>query len=259
VIGERLNPTGRPDMQKALRDGDMDYLTDEVMEQIDEGAQLLDVNVYMPELDEGALMSEAITGIQGAVKAPLFIDSHDPAVMETGCRVYNGKPVINSVTGKKDMMERVFPIAKKYGALVIGLTLDESGVPPTAQGRLAIARKIADTGGLYGVPKEDIIIDCLALTAGVHQEQLKETFEAVRLVKSELGMKTVLGVSNVSYGLPGRDALNAAFLAGALEAGLDAAIMNPASERCGEVIDAWKVLSGEDAGAAGYIKKYRDK
>jgi len=259
VVGERLNPSGKPDMQKALSANDMDYLVEEASDQTDDGADILDLNVFLPGSDEAALMAEAVQEIQGVVKAPLQIDSTDPAAIETGCRVYNGKPVINSVNGKASVMDTVFPIAKKYGGLVIALTLDDNGIPPTAEGRLKIALRIMGEAEKFGIPKEDLIIDCLAPAASSGQEQVKETLRAIRLVKSELGLKTVLGISNVSYGLPGRDALNAAFLAAALGAGLDAAIMNPMPGYCIEVMDAWRVLCGEDEHAASYLGKYRNR
>ncbi|MCL2056853.1 MAG: homocysteine S-methyltransferase family protein [Oscillospiraceae bacterium] len=235
VIGERLNPTGKSKMQEALRDGDMDYLTEEAIAQADEGAALLDLNVFTAEIDEASVMAQAVREIGGMVKTPLQIDSADPITIEAGCRAYNGKPIINSVNGKKDAMEKIFPIAKKYGALIIGLTLDENGVPPTAQGRFDIARRILEEARHYGIPEEDLIIDCIALPAATHPAQSAVTLEAIRLVKEKLNLKTILGISNVSFGLPGRDKLNAAFLAAALGAGLDSAIMDPAQLRsCAE-------------------------
>ena len=255
-IGERLNPTGKKKMQAALRNDDMDYLLDEAIEQVQAGAQILDVNVGLPELDEPSLLAKVIREVQGIINAPLQIDSSDPAAIEAGIRVYNGKPVINSVNGKREVMERIFPLAKKYGALVVGLTLDEDGIPPHARGRLDIARRIRDTALSYGIPEEDIIIDCLVLTASAQQSQVKETLSAIRLVKAELGLKTVLGISNVSFGLPGRELINAAFLAAALGAGLDAAILNPLSARYREILDAYRVLNDEDKNASRYVEKY---
>lgn len=255
-IGERLNPTGKKKLQAALRAGDTGYLVGEALSQVEAGAQILDINVGLPDLDEPAVMARVVRIIQEVTSTPLQIDSSDPAAIEAALRVYNGKPVINSVNGKRAVMDAIFPLAKKYGALVVGLTLDEEGIPHTASGRLAIARRILETALRYGVPKEDLLIDCLVLTASAQQAQVKETLAAIRLVKAELGLKTVLGVSNVSFGLPNRDMMNAAFLAAALGAGLDAAILNPLSSRYREVLDAYRVLNDEDKSASRYIVTY---
>ena len=255
-IGERLNPTGKKAMQRALRTGDIDFLLDEAIAQVQAGAQVLDVNVGLPDIDEPATISKAVREIQSVTRAPLQIDSSDPAAIEAGIRIYNGKPIINSVNGKKEVMDSIFPLAKKYGALVVGLTLDESGIPTTAQGRCEIARRIRDTAISYGIPEENLLIDCLVLTASAQQAQVKETLAAIRMVGSELGMKTVLGISNVSFGLPDRELLNSTFLASALGAGLDAAIINPYSKRCCEVLDASRVLNDEDRNAVNYIARH---
>ncbi|MGI6153173.1 MAG: homocysteine S-methyltransferase family protein [Christensenellaceae bacterium] len=255
-IGERLNPTGKKKMQQALRENDTAYLVNEAIAQVQAGAQVLDVNVGLPEIDEPKTLVNAVRTVQGVVGAPLQIDSADPAAIEAAVRVYNGKPIINSVNGKKEVMEQVFPIAKKYGALVIGLTLDENGIPPAAQERLAIARRIRDTAAAYGIPEENLLIDCLVLTASAQQSQVKETLASIRLVKAELGLKTVLGISNVSFGLPDREVINATFLAAALGAGLDAAIINPLSPRYRDVLDVYRVLNNEDRDAAIYIGKH---
>ncbi|MCD7947055.1 MAG: homocysteine S-methyltransferase family protein [Oscillospiraceae bacterium] len=255
-IGERLNPTGKKLMKQALRDGDNGYLITEALRQVAAGAQVLDLNVGLPELDETAVLSTAVRTVQGATNAPLQIDSTSPEAIEAALRVYNGKAIINSVNGKQEVMEQIFPLAKKYGALVVGLALDEDGIPPTAQGRLEIARRIRDTARSYGIPDEDLLLDCLVLTASAQQEQVMETIRAITLVKRELGLKTVLGVSNVSFGLPQRELLNATFLAAALGAGLDAAILNPLAARYREVLDAFRVLNDEDRDSARYIEKY---
>ena len=257
AIGERLNPTGKKKLQAALRAGDMDFLINEALVQIEAGAQILDVNVGLPELDEPTVMAKTITELQGIIAVPLQIDSASTAALEAGLRAYNGKPIINSVNGKQTSMAAVFPLAKKYGALVVGLTLDENGIPPTAQGRLAIARRIRDTALVYGLPPEDLLIDCLTLTASAQQSQVKETLEAIRLVKKTLGLKTVLGVSNVSFGLPARPLMNAGFLAAALGAGLDAAILDPLSVRYKETLDVFRVLNGEDQDARHFIATYQ--
>lgn len=255
-IGERLNPTGKKNMQAALRRGDMDYIIKEAIAQVEAGSAVLDVNAGLPDIDEPAVMSAVVRALQSVVTVPLQIDSADPAAIEAALRVYNGKAIINSVNGKQEIMERIFPLAKKYGALVVGLTLDENGIPSSARGRLEIARRIRDTANSYGIPDEDLLIDCLTLTASAQQEQVMGTLEAIRLVKSELNLKTVLGVSNVSFGLPQRETLNAAFLASALSAGLDAAILNPLSKSYREILDAYRVLSNEDKNAKAYISKY---
>ncbi|MCL1918978.1 MAG: homocysteine S-methyltransferase family protein [Peptococcaceae bacterium] len=256
VIGERLNPTGKKKMQHALRQNDTTYLIAEALSQIHAGAQILDVNAGLPDIDEPAALVTLIRTVQNITPAPLQIDSADPAALEAALRLYNGKPIINSVNGKQDSMARIFPLVKKYGALVIGLTLDEQGIPPTAQGRLDIARRLRDTAVSYGIPAENLLIDCLVLTASAQQAQVQETLKAIRLVKSHLTLKTVLGISNVSFGLPNRDAINATFLAAALGAGLDAAIINPLSPRCREVLDTYRVLNNEDKDAVAYISTY---
>jgi len=255
-IGERLNPTGKKAMQQALRAGDIDFLLDEAIAQVQAGAQVLDVNVGLPDIDEPATFSKAVREIQSVTRAPLQIDSSDPAAIEAGVRIYNGKPIINSVNGKKEVMDSIFPLAKKYGALVVGLTLDENGIPSTARGRYEIAKRIRDTARSYGIPEENLLIDCLVLTASAQQAQVKETLAAIRMVGAELGLKTVLGISNVSFGLPDRELLNATFLASALGAGLDAAILNPYSKRCREVLDAGRVLNNEDRNAASFIARH---
>ncbi|MCL2495900.1 MAG: homocysteine S-methyltransferase family protein, partial [Clostridiales bacterium] len=256
VIGERLNPTGKKRLQEALRTGDMNYLVGEAIAQAEAGSDLLDLNAGLPELDEPAVLARAVKEIQAVCRLPLQIDSTDPAAIEAAARVYNGKPVINSVNGKQAVMDKIFPIAKKYGALLICLTLDEEGIPPTAESRLAVAKKIRDEAAKYGIGPQELIVDCLTLTASAQQEQVAETLKAVEMINRELGMHTVLGVSNVSFGLPHREALNAAFLAAALGAGLSAAIINPLAEKYRETIDAYRVISGEDKNAAHYMARY---
>ena len=258
-IGERLNPTGKKKLQEALRNGDINYLTTLAINQVQAGAQILDVNIGLPELNETEIMPKVIRELQGVTTAPLQIDSADPVVIEAGLRVYNGKPIINSVNGKRESMEKIFPLAKKYGALVVGLTLDDEGIPATAQGRLEIARRIRDAALRYGIPSEDLLIDCLVLTASAEQSQVEETLLAIKLIKSELGLKTVLGVSNISFGLPNRELLNAAFLAVAIGAGLDVAILNPVSDRYREILDACRVFNNEDKGAADYIAQHANE
>lgn len=254
VIGERINPTGKPRLKEALRENRMDYLQSEAIDQAEAGAQLLDVNVGLPDLDEPEVLRRAVKEIQAVVSIPLQVDSSDPAAVEAGVRACAGRPIINSVNGKESVMEAIFPIAKKYGALVVCLTLDQQGIPPTAAGRFEIARRIVERAERYGIPREDLLVDCLVLTASAQQDQVLETLRAIQMVKRELGVRTVLGVSNVSFGLPDRESLNATFLAAAFGAGLDAPILNPLSEKYMEVVGAYRVLSGEDKDAREYIE-----
>lgn len=256
VIGERLNPTGKKALQAAIRAGDTEYLLREAIKQQEQGAQVLDVNVGLPDVDEPAALAGAVREIQGVVDLPLQLDSSNAAALGAAARIYNGKPLINSVNGKRESLESVLPIVKKYGAAVLGLTLDEKGIPETAEERLAIARKIVKAAESYGIAQEDILIDCLVMTASAQQKQAAETLRAVRMVKEELGLKTVLGVSNVSFGLPRRPLINRTMLAMALSQGLDAPIMNPGDEDMAGTVAAFRVLSGNDADSADFIEKY---
>ena len=256
VIGERLNPTGKKALKDALRRMDMAHVIKEAIAQERAGADALDINVGLPELDEAEVIQRVIREVQAVVRLPLQIDSADAAAIEAGVRIYNGKPIINSANGKEESLNSILPIAKKYGALVVCLTLDENGIPPTAEGRLDIARRIKNRAAEYGIPEEDLIIDCLTLTLSAQQEQAGRTLEAIRRVKSELGLKTVLGVSNVSFGLPGRELINSSFLAMALGTGLDAAIINPLSEPIMDAIGVFRLVNGEDSGAEAYIAKH---
>lgn len=254
VIGERINPTGKRRLKEALRSGDDDYVLKEALTQQDAGADLLDVNAGLPDIDEPAVLSRLVRSIQAVSPLPLQIDSADPAAMEAAVRVYNGKPIINSVNGKEESLRTILPIARRYGAAVVGLTLDESGIPSTAEGRFAIAERILRRALVLGIPRSDVFIDCLTLTASTHQAQVLETVRALRMVRERLGLRTVLGVSNVSFGLPARESLNAAFLAAALGAGLDLPIINPLSASMQTVL-AYRVLCGQDAGAARFIER----
>jgi len=253
IIGERINPTGKKRLKEALRNGDMDYLLREAIAQRDAGAHILDVNVGLPETDERAMMVKAVSELQGIVNLPLQIDSVSPDVIEAAVRICNGRPIINSVNGEKKTMDTIFPIAKKYGCLVVALTLDENGIPEKAEERLKIAENIANRAGEFGIGREDIIVDCLVLTASAQQKEVRETIKAVALVKEKLGLKTTLGVSNVSFGLPDRELLNRTFLAMALTAGLDAPILNPMAEAMTDTIKAYNVLWNIDKEAAEYI------
>ena len=259
VIGERLNPTGKKLLQQALRDDNMDYVLRLALEQKEEGAHILDVNMGLPDIDEVAMLTKAIKQIQGVIDLPLQIDSSNVAALESGARIYNGKPLINSVNGKKESLEAILPIAKKYGAAVLGLTLDEKGIPESAKERLEVARRIVEAAEGYGIPREDIFIDCLVVTASAQQDLVIETLKAVKLVKEELGVKTILGVSNVSFGLPQRSVLNEAMLTMALMQGLDAPILNPKNTQMLEAIMAYRVLAGHDKESKAYIEYFSGK
>jgi len=256
IIGERINPTGKKKLKEALKNNNMDYILEEAINQRDAGADILDVNVGLPEIDELEVMKNTIRELQSVVNLPLQIDSVRCDVIEAAVRMYNGKPLINSVNGKEDVMEAIFPIVKKYGACVIGLTLDDSGIPSKAEDRLKIAEKIVRRAEEYGIDRSDIIIDCLVLTASAQQKEVKETVRAVELVKSTLGVKTTLGVSNVSFGLPQREILNRTFLAAALTAGLDAPILNPLSKDMMSTVNAFNVLWNKDKNSKKYINIY---
>ncbi len=254
VIGERINPTGKKKLKEALRNHDDAYVVSEAIAQQEAGADILDVNAGLPELDEPAVLRRLVGAIQAVSPLPLQIDSSDPAAIEAAVRVYCGKPIINSVNGKEESLAAVLPIARRYGAAVVGLTLDEGGIPDTAEGRLAIARRILDRALALGIPREDVLIDCLVLTASTNQAQVRETLRAVSMVKRELGLRTVLGVSNVSFGLPARETLNATFLSAAFGAGLDMPILNPLAAPYRNAVAAYRVICGQDAGAAAFIE-----
>ena len=256
VIGERINPTGKPKLKAALRAGDYDYLVGEAVAQQEAGAAILDVNVGLPELDEPAVLAAAVGRLQATVTAPLQVDSSDPAAIEAAVRGYAGKPLVNSVNGKRENLDAVLPVVARYGCAVVGLMLDEDGIPPTAEGRLAVAERIVAAAEAHGIPRCDVAIDCLVMAAATNQDEVREILRAVRLVKEFLGVRTVLGVSNVSFGLPQRGLVNATFLAAALAAGLDLPILNPLNARCRDTVEAWRVLNGQDRGAAAYVERY---
>lgn len=253
IVGERLNPTGKKVFQQALREQNLDYILARAIEQQEAGADILDVNVGLPGLDEPAMLARVVKALQGAVDLPLQIDSSDPAAIEAALRVCNGKAIVNSVNGKPESLSAILPLVKRYGAAVIGLTLDENGLPQTAEQRLQIARRIMEAALAEGIPKEDIYIDCLTLTVSAQQEQARETLAAIRLVKEQLGLKCVLGVSNISFGLPNRELINQTFLSMALQAGLDLAIINPNIESMTDTVAAARVLLNCDEGSAEYI------
>ena len=258
VVGERINPTGKKRFQQALREGDMDYILTQAVSQADAGAQMLDVNVGLPGTDEPAMMQRTVEALQGVVDLPLQLDSTSPEALARGLRRYCGKALVNSVNGKQEVLDSILPLCRKYGAAVIGLTLDENGIPPTAEGRVAIARRIVQAAAGYGIPARDVYIDCLTLTVSAQQDEAMETLRALSTCKRELGVRTVLGVSNISFGLPCRGHLNAALYTMALAAGLDLAIINPNAEGLMAAVSAFRVLTGRDAQAAAYIARYAD-
>lgn len=257
VCGERLNPTGKKKLKNALINEDYDYLVAEALKQEENGANLLDLNVGIPKIDEPNVMKNAVVKIQEYSNLPLQIDSSNKDAIELGCRYYNGIPLINSVNGDDEVMDRIFPIAKKYGAVVLGLAMDENGVPKTAEERFKIAERIIKKAQEYGIPKNKIMIDTLVLTASAEQTLVKETLKALTLVR-ELGVKTALGVSNVSFGLPNRGLLNKAFLSMAMYAGLNMPILNPADEEMMNMISAYNVLLNIDTNSEVYISKYQN-
>ena len=253
LIGERINPTGKKRFKEALKTHDIDYILQEGIAQEEKGVHLLDVNVGLPEIDEVEMLQTAVTALQAITDLPLQIDTSDPIAMEAALRRYNGKAMINSVNGKKESMASVFPLAKKYGGLIVALTLDEQGIPETAEGRLAIAKRILDEASFYGIDKKDLIFDPLAMTISADPIAAKETLRAVELIRDVLGCHTSLGVSNVSFGLPQRDMINGTFFAMALQKGLSAAILNPYSLEMQKAYHTYLALSGLDENCARYI------
>lgn len=256
VIGERINPTGKKRLQAALREDNLDYIVGQGISQQEQGADVLDVNVGLPGIDEPRMIAQAVEALQGATLLPLQIDSANADAIEAGVRAYAGKPIINSVNGKQEVLDAVLPIAAHYGCNVIGLTLDEDGIPATATERVAIARRIIDEAARYGIGRDRILIDCLVMTASTNQLQVTEILRAVTLCRQELGVHCTLGVSNVSFGLPARELLNATFLAAAFGAGLDAPIMNPGSQRYMDAVRSYRVLNAEDLGSVQFIERY---
>lgn len=256
IIGERINPTGKKLFKEALKNNDMDYILNQAIEQIHAGADILDVNVGLPDIDEKAMMIRTIKALQGITDVPLQIDSTIPQVLEAALRVYNGKPIVNSVNGEEESLNNVLPLVKKYGACVVGLTLDKDGIPQKAEQRFAIAEKILDRALSLGIPRENIFIDCLTLTASAEQAAVKETLKAVRMVTEKLGLRTVLGVSNISFGLPNRELINHIFLTMALENGLTLPIINPNVASMTGAVRAYKLLANIDLNSAEFIAEY---
>lgn len=257
IVGERLNPTGRQPLIDAYVSGNNDYVINLALEQSNEGSEILNVNVGVPDLDEERAMKRVIKGIQEVVDVPLQLDSSNVKALEAGLRYYNGRTIVNSVNGKEKSLETILPIVKKYGACVVGLTLDENGIPSTAEGRFNIAKKIVERAEQYGIKRQDIFIDCLSLTVSAQQDEAMETIKAIKMVKENLGCKTILGVSNISFGIPNRKALNNTYLNLALGAGLDLAIINTEDRTMVESIDAYKVISNMDKGCLDYIEKFK--
>lgn len=256
IIGERINPTGKKLLKEALKSKDLNFIENEAVNQVKAGAEILDINVGFPEIDELEMMLEVIKKVTSVVHVPLQIDSASPKVVEAAVRMYNGKPIINSVNGKQEVMDAIFPIVKKYGACVIALTLDENGIPQNSEERFAIAEKIINTAATYGIGRDRIIVDCLTLTVSAQQNAGRDTLDAIRKIKSKYGVKTTLGASNVSFGLPERKLLNRTFLAMALEAGLDAPITDPLVEEYIDTIRAFETLSCKDLDSRDYIRYY---
>lgn len=256
IIGERINPTGKSRLKQALRENDLEYIYKEALAQQDMGAHILDVNVGLPEIDEVAMMKSVLTGLQGITDLPLQIDTSDMEAMEQGMRLYNGKPLINSVNGKQESMDAVFPLVAKYGGMVVCLTLDENGIPESAEGRIEIAKRIIAQAARYGIGKKDLLMDTLCMTISTGQENAKITLDALDYVRNTLGVHTTLGVSNVSFGLPQRELVNTAFYTIALSRGLSAGIINPNSEKMMAAYHAYCALNGSDTQCTDYINLY---
>ena len=257
IIGERINPTGKPRLKQAILDGDLDYICRLGLEQLDNDAHILDVNVGVPGIDEAATAAKTVLALQAITSAPLQIDTSDYETMERALRLYNGKPLLNSVSGKDEALEKVLPLAKKYGAVVVGLALDDTGITETAAGRLAVAAKIIDRAAAYGIEKRNIIIDPLALTISTGPDNASVDLEVIRALAAQ-NVKTIMGVSNISFGLPARDAANSTFFALALEAGLSCAIINPQSKPMLDAYYAFRALKGMDEGCKAYVKRFAD-
>ena len=258
VVGERINPTGKKRLQQALRDGDSAYPCTQAVAQAEAGAQVLDVNAGLPGIDEAATLEQLVKDLQAVTDLPLQLDSSNPEALSRALRIYNGKPIVNSVNGETETLEKILPLCKKYGAAVVGLALDKGGIPPTVEGRVAIARRIVDAAHAAGIPDEDIYIDCLCLTASAQQEGATQTLQALARCKKELGVRTVLGVSNISFGLPCRGYLNTTFLTMAMSAGLDLAIMNPNTPEMMAAVRAYRVLTCQDSQSTDYVAAYAD-
>lgn len=259
VIGERINPTGKKRFKQALIDEDIDYILSLAIEQVDAGASILDVNVGTLNIDEPEMMTKVVKAIQSVVDVPLQIDSSDLKAIEAGLRVYNGKPIVNSVNGEKEKLETILPLVKKYGASVVGLTIDENGIPSTSEKRIQIAKDILNAALSYGIKKEDVYIDALTLTVASSQDQAQETLKAMNYISKVMGLQLVLGVSNISFGLPNRPLMNQTFLTVAMTNGLTLPIINPNSKLLMDSVNAYQVISGKDIDSNHYIEKYKNE
>jgi len=256
IVGERINPTGKPRLKRALQENDFDYICREGLKQTENGAVILDVNAGLPEIDETEMLTKAVFQLQSVTDAVLQIDTANAHAAERAMRLYNGKPLFNSVSGKKESLETILPAAKKYGAVIVALTLDDNGIPKTSQGRIRIAETIIQQAEKYGINKKNIIIDALAMTISTDADNAKVTLETVEHIRKKMGVHTILGVSNISFGLPERQKINAAFLTLAMRSGLSAGIVNPADAAVMDAIYAYNALSGEDNNCADYIKQF---
>ena len=256
VVGERINPTGKKRLQQALREGDSTYACTQAVAQAEAGAEVLDVNAGLPGIDEAATLETLVRELQSVTDLPLQLDSSNPQALTRALRIYNGKPIVNSVNGEQKVLDTILPLCKKYGAAVVGLTLDETGIPKTAEGRLAVAQRIVDAADAVGIPREDIYIDCLTMTVSAEQSAAAQTLRALKLCKENLGVRTVLGVSNISFGLPCRGYINTTFLALAMQAGLDLAIMNPNTPEMMAAVRAYRVLTSQDDQSNAYVAAY---
>ncbi|MEG1608350.1 MAG: homocysteine S-methyltransferase family protein [Clostridia bacterium] len=258
IVGERINPTGKKLFKEALKTNNIDYILSQAIEQTTAGADILDVNVGLPDIDEVSMMTTVVKALQSVVNAPLQIDSNIPQVLEAALRIYNGKPIINSVNGEEESLNNILPLAKKYGAAIVCLTIDGDGMPKSAEKRFCIAKKIVERAEKLGIPKRDIFVDCLTLTASAEQEGVMDTLKALARVKTELGVKTILGVSNVSFGLPNRELINHTFLTLALAYGLDLAIINPNITSMLDAVHTFKLLANFDKGANQFINYFNN-
>ena len=256
VIGERINPTGKKRFQQALRDGDMNYIMERAIEQADAGVDILDINVGLPGIQEAEMMTKVVKAVQSVVSLPLQIDSSDPEAIEAGLRACSGRAIVNSVNGEPEVLEKVLPIVKKYGAAVVGLTMDKGGIPETAEARIEIAERIVKAAESFGIPREDVLIDALTLTISAQQSQAAETLKAVRHIHDVMGLHCVLGVSNISFGLPERIHITASFLTQAMCCGLDFPIINPNQKEIMDMVFSYRALSGEDVDCAAYIERF---
>lgn len=259
IIGERINPTGRKMLQAALREENFDIVRQDAIAQVEAGAGILDVNVGVPGGDEAALLSKAIKAVREVTDAPLCIDTADPEALEAALKVYEGKPLVNSVTGEEERLEKVLPLVKEHNAAVIGLCMDDDGIPPTTEGRFAVAKKIIERAGKLGISPEDVVIDPLVLTLGAEYRAGRIALDAIEMIVAEFGVNITLGASNISFGMPDRRAINAAFIAMAIHAGLTCPIVNPLHKEVAMAILAADLSMGRDEWGARWIKAYRQR